>query len=428
MPDGLPDGELPTAAELDRASGPHPVLLISRDRSRALANGTAMARAKVTDHTPDPAGGRIDRDAAGSPTGLFRGEAVWGRLITGVVPPRNRARERAEIDDALADLAARGITEIHDIGTVPETDTRPAFFRERSFTDITLLTERGADRPVRYSFRASLLRAGELTLPDLPPLVAFAGYKMSLDNGWYSAGGGGRPESFRWPGFDEALRLGEVADGDGQPVSIHAMGDLGVDEAVALLASLPSRLGSGLPPHRVIHARRIGRDAARRCAAAGIVVETQPWEIVGSAERLTALGDAAFARRLSPYRDLLDDGVLVAFGSDRRLGLRTDQADTDPLTGIQIAVTRSHPEITGPMVWQPDQAITLTEAVACHTRAGAIAAGAGATRGRIAPGCAADLVVLGADPWAAPADRIAAARPVLTICAGRIRYQAAGLT
>ncbi|MGH3371361.1 MAG: amidohydrolase family protein, partial [Nocardioidaceae bacterium] len=61
-------------------------------------------------------------------------------------------------------------------------------------------------------------------------------------------------------------------------------------------------------------------------------------------------------------------------------------------------------------------------AVGCATTAGALAAGAAARRGRIAPGYDADLVVLGADPWRAPVHEIETARPVLTMTAGRIVF------
>ena len=427
LPDVLPESALPGLHELDEVAEGRPVFLRSVDHSIALLNSRALALAGIGAHTPDPAGGVIERDRDGAPTGVLRGAAVWSRLAAGVVPPRNLARQLAEIRDALADLAARGVTEIHDIATYPRERTRALIHEERSFTDVRLIEALGDDLTLRYSFRPSLLRVAHFSAGVTPasPLISFAGFKVSLDNGWHSQPGGPRVDSYRWPGLAEAARLAKQADEIGAAISIHAMGDLGVAEALDLLSSLPSRKGSELPPHRVIHARTIQAGDIARCAELGVVIESQPWEIVDKGSALQARGDGAFAASISPYRRLLDAGVPLAFSSDRRLGTRVDQLDTDPLTGVQIAVTRTDP--TGSQnVWQPGERITLTESLAAATVAGAVAAGAAARRGRIAPGFDADLVALGSDPWRLPAEDIAAARPVLTVSAGRVVYDKTG--
>ncbi|WP_406056936.1 amidohydrolase [Kribbella sp. NBC_00889] len=420
LPATLPDRDLPTLDELDHATDGRPLFLRSLDHSTALLNSLALERSRISSDTPDPAGGRIERYDDGRPTGVLRGTAVWSRLAAGVVPPPNRARRLAELRDLLADLSKRGITEVHDIATYPVEDRRTAIHLERSFTDVGLIDSLAGELSVRYSFRPSIWRVDDFTAVEPnSPLISFGGFKMSLDNGWYSQPGGPRIDSFRYPGTDEAGRLGKRADALGAALSIHAMGDLGVTEALDILAGLPSRAGTSLPPHRVIHARRIQPQDLARFAALGVAIEAQPWEIVAQGPILTARGDEEFGRGISPYRSLLNAGAVVTFGSDRRLGLRVDQRDTDPLVAVQLAVTRTGAD---GRTFQPEQCITLTEAIACATTAGAVAAGAAARRGRVAVGNDADLVALGNDPWTLPADRIAEARPVLTMSAGRIVF------
>jgi predicted amidohydrolase YtcJ len=427
VPTVLPEGELPTLAELDRATAGRPAFLRSADHATALVNSHALALARISSETADPPHGWIERDVDGTPTGVLRGAAAWGRLAGGVVPPRNRSRLLAELRDLLADLAARGITEVHDIGTYPREDGRAAVHEERSFTDLALIDRLAATDALtaRYSFRPSLLRVDDfLSRPDntATPLVTFAGFKMSLDNGWYSQPPGPRIDSFRYPGESEAARLAKRAQAAGAAVSIHAMGDLGVGEALDILARLGPRSAPSVPPHRIIHARRVRVEDIARCARLGVAVEVQPWEIVAQGPVLSRRGDTAWDDGISPYRSLLDADALVTFGSDRRLGLRVDQRDTDPLIAIQIAVTRTAPDDRNGTTWQSGQRITLTEAVHCATTAGAAAAGAAGRRGRIAPGFDADLVALAADPWRLPAPEIATARPVLTMTAGRVVF------
>ncbi|GAA3099780.1 putative amidohydrolase YtcJ [Kribbella aluminosa] len=419
LPSSLPEPELPTLGELDQATDGRPLFLRSLDHSIAILNTVALQRARIDADTADPAGGRIERYDDGAPTGVLRGTAIWSRLAAGVVPPPNRARRLAELRDLLADLSARGITEVHDIATYPVEDRRTPIHLERSFTDLGLIDALAGELPLRYSFRPSIWRVDDYTgdvtaVQTSSPLITFAGFKMSLDNGWYSEPGGPRIDSFRYPGAEEAGRLGKRADAFGAALSIHAMGDLGVAEALDVLSGLPSRAGTALPPHRVIHARRVRREDVVRLAALGVAVEVQPWEIVAQGPVLAARGGDEFQSMLSPYRALLDAGVVVTIGSDRRLGLRVDQRDTDPLVAVQLAVTREG--------LQPEQRITVTEALACATTSGAIAAGAGGRRGKVAVGYDADLVALGDDPRELPPERIADARPVLTMSAGRLVF------
>jgi predicted amidohydrolase YtcJ len=382
--------------------------------------------AGITADTPDPPGGMIERDLSGRATGVLRDEAVWSRLAAGVVAPRNRFRQLAELRDLLADLAGRGITEVHDIGTYPRQDTLVPFHEERSFTDVGLIDEldRRAELSLRYSYRASLLRVSEYDdlvapRPDGSALMEFGGFKMSLDNGWFSQPAGPRVDSFRYPGCSEASKLIDQADRVDAAVSIHAIGDLGVGEALDVLATVGSRRGTDRLPHRVIHARRISPDDITRCAELGVALEMQPWEIVAQGQRMAARGNADFASGISAFASMIEAGCLLTFGSDRRLGLRLDQRDTDPILAVQLAVTRQHPDRPDDPVWQPGQRITLDQALRSATQAGAVAAGAGARRGLIGIGRQADLVVLDADPRQVPTDQIEKVRPLLTVSAGR---------
>ena len=427
LPSVLTDQEIPDLAQLDAVTGHQPLLLVSRDHSRAVLNSRALHLCRIDRATADPSGGRIERDENGEPTGRLYGEAVWGRLAVGVPPPRNRHRQLAEMRSLLADLSARGITEVHDIGTRHPCDWTPLINQERSFTDVTLLTElaeRG-ELPVRVGFRPSLRRVDDFAdvaanAGDQVGPVTFAGFKMSLDNGWFSEPEGPRVDSFRYPGFDEALRLCRRADAFDAPVSIHAIGDLGVAEALDLIAALPNRRGTQRLPHRIIHARRIRPQDVDRCAALGVAMEIQPWEIVGAGKTLSSRGSATFASMLSPLRNLLDAGVLVTFGSDRRLGMRIDLADCDPLLAVQIAVLRADPtRRDDPHVYQDDQRITAVQALGCATRAGAVAIGAGDRRGRIRAGYDADLIVLEENPIRTAPERISTLRVEHTISAGR---------
>lgn len=404
--DWLPSelAEPPYLGALDHVTGGRPLFLRSRCHSTAVLNSVALRHCGIDRDTDHPG---IERDNDGEPTGVLRGPAVWSRLAAGVVPPRNTHRALAELRSVLADIAARGITEVHDIATRPVTDSALPKNVERSHTDLALI-ERLRDNgelPVRVGYRLPVSRVDDhetLTVGQ-DEQVFFAGYKVFLDDGWFT--GGPRVDEFRYAGFAETSRQMRIADGHGAPVSVHAIGDLGVAEALDLIASLPNRRGTELPPHRLVHARVIRPADIARCAELGVVVETQPWEVTGYATEGLA----------NPYASLLAAGVRVVFGTDRRLGMRQDLRDADPLTGIQVAVTR---QWDGP-VRQPGERIGVAAALRCATAGGEVV-----RPWRERPD---DLVVLDTDPRTVPADEIAGIGVLATIRGGTVVHDREGI-
>ena len=363
----LPDAELPTLAELDAASGDAPAFLAAEDGSLALVNSQALRLMRLAE-LPDPAGGRIERDA-----GRLHGAAARALQTAGVVPPPDRTRRLGELRAALRELPRLGITEAHDIATFPGGEPQLVHW-ERSFTDATLFDE--LELPVRIGVRPSLHRCREFapgSHPRLQGLKLFAGV------------------TFRYPGRATAAAWIREAHEAGLAVSVHAVDDADVAETLDLFEPL----GRGAPRHRLVHARSVRRRDVARIARLGLVVEAQPWDTLETPRR----SDDPDAVSL-PLRSLLDAGAHVALGSDWR---DDNLVPLDPLAEIRAAVERE------------EEAITVDEAIASYTRGGAYADGSESRRGRIARGFDADLVALSADPAADPAARV-----LLTVCRGRV--------
>jgi predicted amidohydrolase YtcJ len=91
---------------------------------------------------------------------------------------------------------------------------------------------------------------------------------------------------------------------------------------------------------------------------------------------------------------------------------------------MYVASTRASALVPSVAAVQPQYALPLERAIAHATRDAAASVGDGEWRGRIAPGQAADLVVLDSDVFAEGADSLLRARVVETIVAGRTRYTA----
>src|SRR5690348_1753777 len=77
--------KLPTRQDLDAVTGDHPAFFERVDGHIAVANSAALRAAGITRDTPDPPGGKIDRDAAGEPTGIVREDPAM-ELVTSREP------------------------------------------------------------------------------------------------------------------------------------------------------------------------------------------------------------------------------------------------------------------------------------------------------------------------------------------------------
>jgi predicted amidohydrolase YtcJ len=117
------------------------------------------------------------------------------------------------------------------------------------------------------------------------------------------------------------------------------------------------------------------------------------------------------------FRDLLDRGTWVAFGSDWPV------ASLSPLLGIEAAVTRQTLDGKNPDGWVPRQKITVEEALRAYTQGSARAGFDEERLGRIQPGHLADLVVLAEDILRIDPSRIGEVRVDLTVVDGKIVYE-----
>jgi len=263
-------------------------------------------------------------------------------------------------------------------------------------------------------------------------LLALHGMKLFVDAGRYSAGPEGA-RSFRYPGTAVARDWVRSAHRAGLAVSLHALGDLDVREALDLIEAAQGDTqppaSTKTPRHRVIHARTVAPEDVRRLARLGVLVEAQPWDIGEQLPALEKRFPPAYLAGAYPLRTLLDAGVRVAFGSDWLIDHRADGLDLSPLAAIWLATTRTpHPrsEQAGSTAgaWNPEQRIGVAEAIACYTSAGAWAAGAEHRRGAMQVGMDADLMALSRDVVAEGPDALLEAQVRLTVVAGRVVYEA----
>jgi predicted amidohydrolase YtcJ len=413
-------GGTPTRDLLDAVVPDRPVALSNRDHHGTWVNSAALAAAGITAATPDPADGRIERDASGAPSGTLHEGAVG--LLDGVKPAVDAELAYRGLMRAQSELLALGITGWQDalIGdglgmpdgyeTYLAADARGELTarvtgalwweRDRGVEQLPALVAR-RDR-VAASADATRLRMDmvKMMLDGVAENFTAAMTADYLDAAGHPTGNAGL--SFIDPQSLRTHVAALVAAGFG--IHFHALGDRAVREALDALAAVPraagdtgSRAARAELRHQLAHLQVVAAVDVPRFAALGAAANIQAlWAChEPQLDELTLPFLAAELRdRQYPFGDLARAGARLAAGSDWPV------SSADPLAAIRVAVTRvgaDHPH--APPLGGDAQKLPLAAALAAYTAGSAWANGRDADTGRLAEGYRADLVALDRDPF-----------------------------
>jgi predicted amidohydrolase YtcJ len=426
----VPDGR-PRADQLDPLLPDRPALLWSNDTHRAWVNTAALRRAGIDAATPDPADGRIVRDESGAPTGELLEGAI--ELVSRLLPRVGPDEVERALLHAQSRLHAAGITAWHDaILAKPSDEAEPAeaYFALHRRGELTAKVsgalwwdrERGLDQIPELVARRELYETGRFSTRAVKLMqdgIVESRTAALLEP--YRDSHGHAPDDTGLSFIDPAvLAAASVAlDAEGFQLHFHGIGDRAVRECLDAVAAARAANGARAGRHQISHVQLVDPVDIPRFAALDVAVNYQSlWathEPLMDEHTIPVLGAERGARQY-PFGDLHRAGARLAAGSDWPV------TSPDPIAGIHVAVTRrlppGHPDrIAEPFL--PEQAIDLATALTAYTSGAAYVNQLDDT-GRIAPGFAADLVVLDRDLFAIPADEIGTARVAATYLDGRM--------
>lgn len=409
-------GRLPTAADLDAATGDRPAALSSHDGHALWLNSAALRRVGLGRTTADPAGGIIERDASGEPSGVLFENAQ--DLVRRLIPEPTDDDVRAAIARALPVASAAGLTGIHNL---EDSRSRRAFHTLEAAGELTLRVYHSVPRGELHKAREERLRTG--TGSDwlrIGPVKLFSDGALGSRTAHVL-----EPYEHRQDGYrgvptmsanelEEAMRLAADAELD---LAVHAIGDA----AVRSVLDAYERTCDGYAPLRqrmlrIEHAQLVHPHDVPRFASLGAVASMQP--IHATADWRTAdMHWGARSRHGYASRTLLDAGAVVAFGTDAPV------ERLEPLATLYAATARVDPHGEPAGGWYPELKVSLEQAVRAYTSGSATAERATARRGSLAPGKDADLVVLSGDPFPLPPQALLETRVDLTMVGGRITFE-----
>lgn len=417
-----PEPESPTRDWLDPVTGERPVFLTRMDGHQALVNTAALRVAGITADTKDPVGGEIERDPrTGEATGVLKESAM--ELVRMHIPPLSADDRREALHRAMRHANSLGVTSVQDMSDPADI---PVFAEEAKRGTLT----------VRIT---SYIQTGDW-LGALPQVRSVA---SRHDGDWFQVAGlkgymdgslGSRTARMGEPYHDtpheHPYPLGQFTAFAADPMdlqkavsavhraglqmAVHAIGDEANHRILDAYAGARTA-GGPKTMHRVEHAQHLFEEDIPRFAEIGVVASMQPYHKADDgryAER--RIGQDRLAGSYA-FRQLVDHGALVCFGSDWPV------VTLNPFAGVDAAVTAR--TLDG-KIWLADHSLTVFEAIRAYTVSPPRAIGRADRLGTIEVGKLADLAILEADPFSIAPERLPDVRVWATVVGGKLVYQA----
>ncbi len=383
------EGRAITRSDLDGAVPDHPVMVEHRGGHTAYLNSAGFARVGVDERTPDPPGGRFDRDpTSGRLTGRVAERAK--ELVEKSIPSLLTDDQRREGVKLISQMLTRaGITSAHDAWAT--TEDLAAYQDARHAGELGLRI---------YCLMGDKAVAGMLD----------AGIKGGFGDEWVRVGGMkgicdgsisertallsqpyvGRPHDYGIlvASEEELYPLASRAHAESWQIGIHANGDAAIDRVLRLYERLQRENPRADPRFRIEHCTVINDELIDRMRKLNVIPTPFSTYVYFHGEKMREYGEERLDRMFA-VRSFLDAGIHVTQASDYPPG------PFEPMMAIQSSVTRTDSRGN---LWGPRQRVTVEEAIRVGTQNGAYASFEEDVKGSITPGKLADLIVLERDP------------------------------
>jgi predicted amidohydrolase YtcJ len=412
----LKEHRLPYRKDLDAVSPDNPVVLV-RGGHEYILNSAALAKWRITKDTPQTPYGRITRDE----TGELNGELVDRAKSLVQLPPAAPLTIDALVEQHKK-LNAAGLTSIRYPGAPVQQYRLLQQMERRGLLTIRVnqLLRFGVDnaQAMRDAVAASGVKSDEGD-----EWVRIGGMKLAVDGGFE---GGWMREPYVEPWGEHGTFYGvntmkQASFTDvvtelnrlGWRVATHAVGDRAIDEVLAGYEAADREKPIAGRRWSLEHGFIPQPDQFARMKKLGLVISAQD-HLYLAGPSLVAYWGPARAARTTPMRTYLDQGFVVAGGTDSAV------VPYPPLWAIYHFVSRD--TISGG-VMGADQKIGRHEALQVATINNAYLTFEESIKGSIEPGKLADLVVLPEDILTVPDKHIEQMAVSLTMVGGKVVYR-----
>ena len=377
-------------------------------------NTAALKAAGIDEKTPEPSGGRIEKDAAGKLTGMVSG-AGGVAFVAAKVPLAEKQQWLQNARNVVAFLNSVGMTTWMDAGGRGVGSEHYEPYRE--------LAQRG-ELNARV-FWQTVRQPGtpqqvDQVLAEIPTMKPFQGSDYFDNVGYGEAVYSAVNTQLLSPKAN--TRAEDMAQW-GRIVRAVAQQGLYLNAHVEMQPAIDAFLTLYEDVHRekpikglrwaFSHIDQVTLEQIERMKRLGMSAQIHTRPLIQGSLMHKFHGDRAWS--MPPMRLVQDSGIMWGLGSDA-----TAVTTSNPFYNLWFAVTGKM--VGGKQVNR--QTITREEALIAHTRNNAYIVFQESNLGSLQPGKYADLLVLDRDYLTVPADQIKDIRPVLTMVGGKVVYEA----
>lgn len=405
----------PNRWDLDEVAPKNPVFLRRVCGHIAIANSLALKLAGIDKTTPDPEGGKIDRNEEGEPTGILRESAM--RLVWSKIPPPSLDDYIRAVELACNEALSHGITTVHFVSVTPEEIEALQIAKSLGKLKVRVCLYISAE----YLDHLSKLRIRR-GFGDY--FLKINGIKTLVDGSL-----GARTAALRAPYNDDPKTKGILvlsrdklkdivlkANNCGLQIAVHAIGDMAVEMVLDVFKEVLSMYPTSDHRHRIEHASIISPELIELMNNLGICASVQPRFIISDFWVVDRVG-VERTKWVYPFNSMIKANLKIAGGSDCPVD------PLDPLYQIYSAVTRGKYEKIELYNYTQDECLTPLEAVKLFTRNAAYIGFEEDVKGSIDVGKFADMVILSDDPLTVNESMIKDIKVLATFVDGKLVYK-----
>ncbi len=422
----FPDQKMPNRKIIDKVTRDYPVFLKRSCFHIGVVNSRALELAGIDKVTPDPPGGKIDRDpTTGKPTGILRENAMG--LVESIIPEPGPQDFKRWIKNATIELSKTGLTSI-------QTDDFGNYTRfEKGYQAYKELHDAG-ELPVRINLQ---VRMGKIN--DFSRFISETGFKTGSGDEFLAIGPckilsdgsmGGRTAALFEPYSDKPDTQGtliytpeeledyvKLAAGAGFQLAIHGIGDRAISEIIRIYEKVyKTREEIAAARPRLIHGQLTNKKLIKKMKKLGMAVDIQPIFLNSDLHMAEARVGKERLEGSYAWKSMYEMGIPLGGSSDAPV------ETFKPLAGIYAAVTRK--DLTGypESGWRSREAMTVEQALDIYTRGSAYNSFSEGIKGELTAGKLADFIILSDDPTTVKPDQIKQIEVLATFVGGKEVY------
>ncbi|RJS60421.1 amidohydrolase [Bacillus sp. PK3_68] len=412
------DKRLPSRFSLDRVFPDRPVVLFHAEGHYSWVNSKALEVANINKDTKNPSYGTVEKDDNGEPTGILIEEA--SSLVTEYAYDLPKNKKASLFRNFLKEAASYGVTSINNLYGTETLSKLDDFELFREFEENDELTVRMHLFP---QLDGNIAHAKQLREKYQSAKLRVAGLKQFIDGVVTSRTAymlqpyADQPDTCGHAAFPSDQIKDWVIEADKEEFSIrfHAIGDGAIRLALDTFEEAQKVNGARDSRHAIEHIEVIDRNDVSRFSSLGVIASMQP-DHMALSER------GVYTERIGKERekDVFIINTLQKSGAQLALGTDFPIDSLNPMLQIYRAVSRI--DSGGKNVWNPDERITVSEALRAYTYGSAFGTFREHELGTLEAGKLADIAILDRNIFDVPVEEILDTKVEMTIIDGEIVY------